>query len=378
MRRNNTDMMAQSLEIIPYDAPLSFPEPSWLWCRSKFLQGMNRTKITEKDVPIRDLTGKWIVISGANSGIGEQAALHFAKCGANLILACRLSPGKQHPGAVADRCKALARAAGHHKSVIEWWEVDMSKLKTVEAFAKRWLDTGRPLDILCNNAGIAANPGGLLKHLRTEDGFEFVHQVNFLSHALLTLRLLPSLAQSLAPRIVCTTSCMSYFGIYNIANFNGEGCNSVQLYNNNKLYFQCWLVELHRRMMRTERYRHITINGVHPGYVNSGIWTFETGTGFVGLLTAGVRFFLQMFASVIAISAQQGSTCITHAAMSPEAGPDPQTQGVGEAGGKGGGRYFNRIWDVPNMPHTQDADATLRVWRKVDDELGLTQTGLLI
>ncbi|KAJ2971199.1 hypothetical protein NQ176_g7814 [Zarea fungicola] len=53
------------------------------------------------------------------------------------------------------------------------------------------------------------------------------------------------------------------------------------------------------------------------------------------------------------------------------------TQGVGQSGGQGGGRYFNRIWETTNMPHNHDADAKLRVWRKVDDELQLTEKGLL-
>jgi len=46
--------------------------------------------------------------------------------------------------------------------------------------------------------------------------------VNFLSHVLLTLRLLPSLAKAEAPRIVCTTSCFHYLGIFDLTNFNGE------------------------------------------------------------------------------------------------------------------------------------------------------------
>lgn len=369
--------MAGSTEEQAYDAPLSFPEPSFIWRRWKCYQGTNSKTLTEADVPAKDLTGQWVVITGSNSGIGEQAALFFAKCGANILLASRVSPKEKHPGAVADHCKAIAQAAGHEKSTIEWWEIDMSKLKTVEAFAKRWLDTGRALDILCNNAGMGTNPGGLFNLLKTEDGFEFVHQVNFTSHVLLTMRLLPSLAAAPAPRIVCTTSCMTYLGIYNLNNFNGAGCRDVQLYNNNKLYYQVWLTELHNRLMKSDKYKHITVNGVHPGYVNSGIWDFPVGTGIVAVLGTVVRFLLQVLATFVAVSTEQGSYCIRNAATSTDAGPNPLTQGVGEAGGKGGGRYFNRIWETENMPHTQDADARLRVWRKVNEELQLNEKGLL-
>ena len=77
------------------------------------------------------------------------------------------------------------------------------------------------------------------------------------------------------------------------------------------------------------------------------------------------------------INPQQGSLAILHAATSKAAGPDPDVQGVGEKGGKGGGRYFSRIWEETPMPHTKDPDCRQRVWRKVNDELKLQEKGLL-
>lgn len=358
-----------------FDRPLSFPEPTSLWRHWKALEGFNGKTITEQDVPVRDLTGAWIIVSGANSGIGAQAALYFAKCGANLVLACRVHPGEEHPDFVVNECKLAARSAGHEKSTIEWWEIDMSKLNTVEAFAKRWLATCRPLNILCNNAGMSAR--GLANIITTGDGFEIVHQVNFLSHVLITMRLLPSLARARAPRIVCTTSNMTYLGKYDLNNFNGAGCRGIQLYKNNKLYFQVWLTELQQRFIQSEQYRHITINGVHPGLVKSSIWATHTNLRVFSVINTICRFLLQLLVANFAISAKQGSYCIIHAAIGVNAGPNPETQGAGELGGKGGGRYFNRIWETNNMPHTQDPAARSKVWRKVDHELQLSKKGLL-
>jgi len=69
-----------------------------------------------------------------------------AREGANLCLACRNPPPTEpHPEEVVEECKANAKMAGHVASEIEWWELDMSSLASVEAFAHRWLDTGRPL-----------------------------------------------------------------------------------------------------------------------------------------------------------------------------------------------------------------------------------------
>jgi NAD(P)-dependent dehydrogenase (short-subunit alcohol dehydrogenase family) len=137
------------------------------------LRGTNTTFLTDKEVPGADLTGKWIIITGANNGIGFEAAKSFARWGANIILGCREPPEwEQHPTAAVKECNEIAQAHGH-SSTIEWWPVDMADLETVEAFAQRWIATGNPLDILCNNAGIAVAP----LNAKTKDGFHPVHQV---------------------------------------------------------------------------------------------------------------------------------------------------------------------------------------------------------
>ncbi|KJX95935.1 hypothetical protein TI39_contig853g00002 [Zymoseptoria brevis] len=365
MASTKTRPQPAEIDLIPYDAPLSITEPTKAWLNSHggSLRSEYRNTLPESTVPGCDLTNKWIIISGSNNGIGRDAALSFAKWGANLILACRDPPPHEtHPTAVVEECLKVAKEAGH-VSEIEWWELDNADLKSVESFAKRWLDTGRGLDVLCNNAGMGGSPGGSDAFL-TKDGFEIVHQVNFLAHVLLTLSLLPSLAKTKDPRIVCTTSCFHYLGKYNIANFNGGprmgGLDGVQYYQNNKLYFQIWLTELQHRLDTHPEYAHITINGVHPGYVNSGIWKL-TGEGLVHTIK---QFAVNVAASYIGIDTQQGSMCITNAATNEECW-------------RKGGRYFNRVYETESMPHCRDRDARLRVWRKVDEELKLRDKGLL-
>jgi NAD(P)-dependent dehydrogenase (short-subunit alcohol dehydrogenase family) len=367
-------MASADINSIPYDAPLDIKEPPFSWVVAQNRKGANGST---RSVPEADLKGKWIIISGSNNGIGREAAIQFAQWGANLVLACRDPPPHEtHPDEVVAECIDVAKKRGHYKTSIEWWPLDCSKLSSVETFCTRWLETGRQLDILCNNAGIGSSPGGG-KIWKTEDGFEIVHQVNFLSHVLITLRLLPSLARAPEPRIVCTTSCFHYFGTYDIRNFNGEfggtGQEGVKLYQNNKLYFQVWLTELQRRLLLNPQYKHITVNGVHPGYVNSGIWNLNTQN----FLTPVVTAVLKTMGRFLGINTQQGSLAILHGATSLTAGPDPDVQGVGLHGGKGGGRYFNRIWEEEPMPHTKDADCRMRVWRKVNDELKLQEKGLL-
>jgi NAD(P)-dependent dehydrogenase (short-subunit alcohol dehydrogenase family) len=359
---------------IPYDAPLSFTEPPLTWKTAQFKKGERNSWET---VPDADLHAKWVVISGSNTGIGLEAAIQFAKWGANIVLACRDPPPKEvHPTVAVEQCRTAARDNGHKDSQIQWWELDCAKLESVEAFAKRWLDTGRPLDILCNNAGIGSSPGGS-EVFKTKNGFEIIHQVNLLSHVLLTLRLLPSIARAHAPRIVCTVSSGHYLGIFDLTNFNGEqglaGIEGLNYYQNNKLWFQIWLAEMQRRFLQHKKYCHITINGVHPGCVKSGIWNLNS----TGWLTTFKTLFIKATIIFKGITPQQGSLAILHAATNVDAGADPTFQGVGENGGKGGGRFFSRIWELTPMPHTQDADCRQRVWRKLNEELNLQEKGLL-
>ncbi|KAL3471324.1 hypothetical protein BJX99DRAFT_250502 [Aspergillus californicus] len=348
---------------------MPIPHPNMWWCRWNALKGTGGTILTEADVPQPDLTGKWVIITGSNNGIGFEAAKIFAKGGANLILACRVPPvWEQHPNVAVQQCKELAQSAGHTEAIIEWWEIDMADLSSIDAFAEEWLSTKRPLDILCNNAGIQPPAATVM----TKDGFEITHQINFTSHVLLTHHLLPSLARSPEPRIVCTTSCHHFLGRYDIAHFNCELGMIGDPYGNNKLYYQMWITELHRRLLQNEKYKHITVNGLHPGYINSGIWNNQTPDA-----GGSWRFpIFKFLASWLAISPAQGGLAICYAATSPEYGPDPGTQGVGCTGGKGGGHYLNRIWEAEAMPHCQDEEARLELWDKVGEELRLRERGL--
>jgi NAD(P)-dependent dehydrogenase (short-subunit alcohol dehydrogenase family) len=367
------------INTIAYDAPLSIKEPPPTWVAEQNRKGGNNEKLS---VPDCNLSGKWVVITGSNSGIGREAAIQFAAWGANVALVCR-DPGNRmtepFPEDVVAECKAAAKAKGFTSSVFEWWQIDFMRLITVERFARKWLATGRPCDILCNNAGMGNSPGGFRTAFLTPDnGFEIVHQVNFLAHVLLTLSLLPSIQKAKEPRIVCTTSCFHFLGTFKLANFNGELIEAgegggASVYQNNKLWFQIWLTELQRRLLQHPEYKHITVQGVHPGYVNSGIWNMNGNSWLVPI----VSLLARSLASYYGIDSQQGSLAILNAATTPEAGPDPRIQGVGSPKGKGGGRYFNRIWEEEAMPHTRDPDCRQRVWRKVNDELKLESKGLL-
>ncbi|KAF7720110.1 Uncharacterized protein PECH_001225 [Penicillium ucsense] len=343
--------------------------PSWprIYDFIQAFRGVNSTFLTEKHVPGADLTGKWIIITGSNNGIGLEAAKSMAAMGAHIILACREPPSwETHPTAAVEECQQISQAHGHSAS-IEWWQVDLADFDSVEKFCARWLGCDRPLDVLCNNAGLAPPAQDIM----TKDGFQMAHQVNLLSQVLITLRLLPSLARSAEPRIVCTTSCIHHLGLFDLDHFQGGPWKRGNDYQDNKLYYQTWVTELQSRLLRHSEYKHVTVNGVNPGFVGSSIWVPVTTAA--DLPTRILKLLLRFFA----ITPQQGSLAITHAATSPECGPHPDTQGVGAPTGRGGGRYINRIWDAPARPICYDAEARSAVWMELDKELHLRDKGLL-
>jgi len=151
----------------------SIPSPPQWWCHWQHTKGLDPRRVSLPDV---DLRGKWIILTGGNSGIGREAALQFVKWGANIVLGCRQPPPHEpQRDAVLEELGLAALNAGHGTGVIEWWECDMSNLASVEAFGRRWLALDRPLDILANNAGMGGDAHN--KTRLTADGFEILHQV---------------------------------------------------------------------------------------------------------------------------------------------------------------------------------------------------------
>ncbi len=140
-----------------------------------------------------DLSGKTIIITGANSGIGYYAALELAKAGAQVTLACR-SAEKGQAAAARVNAEAPGRAV--------FAALDLADLNSVRSFAASFKEAHGSLDLLINNAGVMALPQ---RHV-TAQGFEQQFGVNFLGHFLLTSLLLTTLMNAAAPRLVQISS----------------------------------------------------------------------------------------------------------------------------------------------------------------------------
>ena len=139
---------------------------------------MGKTKWTADDMP--DQTGRTILITGANSGLGLRSAEAMAAKGARVLLACR------NAAKAADALEAVkAKATGPAPEVRS---LDLQSLGSVRECAAGVAEDLESLDVLMNNAGIMAVPKAT-----TVDGFESQLGTNHLGHFALTGLLLPTL-----------------------------------------------------------------------------------------------------------------------------------------------------------------------------------------
>ncbi|PFH60511.1 hypothetical protein XA68_10825 [Ophiocordyceps unilateralis] len=148
--------------------------------------------------PDQDCTGRVVIVSGANTGLGLEAARHFTRLNAaKVILACRNLDK-------AEAAKRDIEQTTGRSGVVEAWQLDLAVLDSVKAFADRAAALER-LDILVNNASVLSFEWALA------DGHETMVTVNVISTFLLTLRLLPTLRRTaqrfnVAPHVVIVSS----------------------------------------------------------------------------------------------------------------------------------------------------------------------------
>ena len=221
-------------------------------------------KWTAKQIPSQ--AGKTALITGANSGIGYQAALELARHGAHVLLGCR----NEAKGRAALE-RLLHEAPGASAEVVQ---LDMASLASIRAFAAAFIGRRIALDLLINNAGVMALP----KRELTEDGFERQFGTNHLGHFALTGLLLPALLAAPAPRVVTVASLAHRTGKIEFDNLQREhGYEGWDAYNASKLANILFAKELDRRA-RAAQSRLLSL-AVHPGVSTTSIFENGPGTG---------------------------------------------------------------------------------------------------
>lgn len=201
-----------------------------------------------------------VVATGANSGIGFQTALHFARAGAKVVMGCR------NINKAEDAQQRIRQEVPEADTLI--LPLDVSELSSVREFGQLFAQQVGELDVLINNAGIVGLP-----LMRTSAGHEMQLATNYLGAFTLTSLLLPHFRKNKAARIVNVGSIAHRFGKLNVEDLNWETTQYDQwkAYANSKVALLSHTLELNRRLQEQES--HVIALAAHPGVANTNITT---------------------------------------------------------------------------------------------------------
>jgi NAD(P)-dependent dehydrogenase (short-subunit alcohol dehydrogenase family) len=270
------------------------------------------------------MTGKTVIVTGANSGIGRVAAAVLADHGARVVLAVR-------------NTQKGDAAASEMSGTTEVRRLDLADLASVREFAAGW---DGPIDILINNAGIMIPPLS-----RTADGFEMQIGTNHLGHFALTNLLLPQVTG----RVVSVASGAHRMGRIDFSDLNWErkSYRAWRAYGQSKLANLLFIAELQRRLI--DAGSDVTANAAHPGYSATNLQSHSENRVMELLMVVGNR--------VIAQDDKGGALPTLYAAVSDipgnsYAGPSGFMEGrgaptlVGRSGAATDMDVARRLWEV--------------------------------
>ena len=224
------------------------------------------TTFRARDLP--DLSGRRVIVTGANSGIGRATARALADAGASVVLAVRdLQRGRAAAAAIPEPTEVR--------------ELDLASIASIKSFAKAW---SGPIDVLINNAGVMTPP---LR--RTADGFELQFGTNHLGHFALTNLLL----ERITGRVVTVSSTAHRWGRmdFDDLNWQRKPYNAWRAYAQSKLANLLFTAELQRRLSSVGS--PVLAVAAHPGYAATNL-QFHSDNRLLDRLSAiGNRLFAQ-------------------------------------------------------------------------------------
>ena len=318
---------------------------------------MSPIRWTVADIP--DQTGRRVIVTGANSGIGFPTALELARHGGTVVVASRDERRGQD---AVNRIREDAPSAQ-----VEFGRLDLASLSSIRDFAGRELARNAPLHLLINNAGV----GGIPKRLETADGFELQFGTNVLGHFALTGLLLPALKRAAAssaaapPRIVTVASIAHKTGKLRFSDLQFRDRYSMsETYDQSKLANLLLSFELDRRLQAAAApANRILAVAAHPGVAYSNI--FQAGGRKAP--EKALRAALARIVGALFNSSAEGALPTLFAATAPQA----------QSGGYYGPQGFREMRGGDVGPAhiagpARDTAAASRLWQICEDLTGVT------
>ncbi len=300
---------------------------------------MPNEKWTTNNIP--NLSGKVIIVTGGNSGIGFETTKELARKGAHTILACR---SMEKGNDAAQRIRAEVPNARLDPMVL-----DLGSLKSVRAFANTFKAKHDHLNVLVNNAGVMWVPYG-----KTEDGFESHFGINHLGHFALTDLLLDVLLKTPGSRVVTVSSMGHRSGTMDFDNLmyeDGIGYQPNQAYGRSKLANLLFTFELQRHL--NTKLTNVIATAAHPGGADTNLGRYVEGRWWWKLL--------RLLTVLITQSAAMGAMPTLRAATDPEA----KAGDYFGPGGFMGMRGFPIKVECSNA--AKDVDIAKRLWKVSED-----------
>ncbi|WP_235015225.1 SDR family oxidoreductase [Oceanicoccus sp. KOV_DT_Chl] len=272
----------------------------------------------------RDMTGQCCLLTGATSGIGKATAMGLVKQGASLTIICR---NREKGEALVTELSAQACEP------VTLIVADLSSQADIRRAAAQYLDSGKPLHLLINNAGVVNTT-----RKETVDGIEDTFAVNHLAYFLLTNLLLPIIEESAPARIINVASgAYTFVKNMGLDDLNAKGSyKTFKVYGRSKLGNILFTRELSKRM----RSKNITVNCLHPGAVSTSL---GTQNGIMGKL---LPFLLKPFFR----TPEQGAETSLYLALADQLGNTS-------------GRYYSNCKEVKLKSWAQDDAEAAELWQ---------------
>ncbi|WP_375586855.1 SDR family NAD(P)-dependent oxidoreductase [Flagellimonas aurea] len=206
--------------------------------------GFNATSTTTDVIKGNDLTDKTAIVTGGDGGLGLEVTKALTSAGATVIVPAR------------DVEKSIENLKGIGNVEVE--KLNLTEPDSIEAFTDKFLDSGRPLHILINNAGIMWTP----LH-RDERGYESQFATNHLGHFQLTAKLWDALKKANGARVINVSSSSHHYSpvLFEDINFNTREYDKFTAYGQSKTANVLFSLELDKRGQKFG----IRSYSLHPG-----------------------------------------------------------------------------------------------------------------
>ncbi len=270
-----------------------------------------------------DLSGKTIIVTGANSGIGKFAARGLARMGASVTMVAR----SRERGEKALQEVQTASASNNVRLML----CDLSSQVSIREFAAAFKSENDRLDVLLNNAG-----SNYFKRHESVDGLELTFALNHMGYFVMTNLLLNIIKASAPARIINVSSDEHRVDRIAFDDLQRERDYGTNVYSETKLMNVLFTYELARRLEGTG----VTVNTMHPGFSRTNFGRRDNG--LLG------KFFVPA-ASLFGRSPERGAETAIYLASSPE------VEGVTA-------KYFVDKQAVPTADLSYDESVQARMW----------------